>query len=357
MTGPGAWRMCGKTASAEPIANQNGDKNMQIDLRTVTIEPQRQAFDHLVRRFGDKPASRYQEGTYDIQAAENLHYRPTWAPDQELYDPSITRIAMRDWYDLKDPRQYFYNTYTLTRARQQESAEANFKFIESRGLAGLIPLALRDKALAVLVPLRHVAWGANQNHTFVCGYGYGAAFTQPSIYQALDSLGIAQYLSRIGLMLGGTEALATAKQAWLQDDAWQPLRRYVEDCLVTRDPFELFIAQNIALDGLLYPLVYGAMVDGVWAAEGGSTIALATQFMADWFDETRKWADAVVKVAAAESPANRETLTGWIDHWSARAAEALAPVARLGLGEQAEAVMDERRADLAARLAKAGIKR
>ena len=50
---------------------------MQIDLRTVAITPRRQAFDHLVRRFGDKPASRYQEGSYDIQAAENLHYKPT----------------------------------------------------------------------------------------------------------------------------------------------------------------------------------------------------------------------------------------------------------------------------------------
>lgn len=34
---------------------------MQIDLKTVSIEPKRKAFDHLVRRFGDKPASRYQE--------------------------------------------------------------------------------------------------------------------------------------------------------------------------------------------------------------------------------------------------------------------------------------------------------
>lgn len=329
---------------------------MQIDLRTVTIEPQRQTFDHLVRRFGDKPASRYQEGTYDIQAAENLHYRPTWAPEQELYDTAITGIAMRDWYDLKDPRQFFYNTYTLTRARQQDAVEANFKFIESRGLAGLIAPDLRDKALSVLVPLRHAAWGANQNHAFVCGYGYGAAFTQPSIYQALDSLGIAQYLSRIGLLLGGTEALAAGKVAWMQDPAWQELRRYAEDCLVTRDPFELFVAQNVALDGVLYPLVYGDMVDGAWAAEGGSTIALATQFMSDWFDETRKWVDAVVKTAAAESAANREVLTGWIGHWSSRAMDALRPVARLGLGDKADAAMEDRRVDLAARLAKTGFK-
>ncbi|MCW0182707.1 MAG: aromatic/alkene monooxygenase hydroxylase subunit beta [Zavarzinia sp.] len=329
---------------------------MQIDLRTVTIEPQRVAFDHLIRRFGNKPASRYQEGTYDIQAAENLHYRPTWAPDQELYDKGITRIVMRDWYDLKDPRQFFYNTYTLTRARQQDAVEANYKFIEGKGLAGMIAPDLREKALSVLVPLRHVAWGANQNHTFVCGYGYGAAFTQPSIYQALDNLGIAQYLSRIGLMLGGLDTLTQGKEAWIGDPAWQDLRRYVEDCLVTRDPFELFIAQNVALDGLLYPLVYGDMVDGAWASEGGSTIALATQFMSDWFDETRKWVDAVVKTAAAESAANKDVLTGWIASWGERAARALLPVARLGLGDQAEAVMDERRADLAARLAKTGIK-
>lgn len=69
---------------------------MQIDLRTVSIEPQRNTFDHLARRFGDKPASRYQEGSYDIQAAENLHYLPTWDPEQQLYDPSISKIIMQD---------------------------------------------------------------------------------------------------------------------------------------------------------------------------------------------------------------------------------------------------------------------
>lgn len=329
---------------------------MQIDLRTVTIEPKRQAFDHLVRRFGNKPASRYQEGTYDIQAAENLHYRPTWAPEQELYDPSITAIAMRDWYDLKDPRQFFYNTYTLTRARQQDAVETNFKFIESRNLAALVPTELVDRALSVLVPLRHVAWGANQNHSFICGYGYGAAFTQPSIYQALDNLGIAQYLSRIGMLFKGVDSLTAGKDAWMNAPAWQGLRSYAEDCLVTRDPFELFIAQNVALDGQLYPLVYGDMVDGDWSVAGGTTLAMATQFMAEWYDETRKWVDAVVKVAAAESPANRDTLTGWIAQWSERAQAALLPIAQLGLGDKAGAAMEDRRTDLAGRLSKTGIK-
>lgn len=329
---------------------------MQIDLRTVAIEPRRQTFDHLARRFGDKPASRYQEGSYDIQAAENLHYRPTWAPEQLLYDTSITRIVMADWYALKDPRQYYYCTYTLARARQQDAAEANFVYVENRGLADAIPQATREKALAVLTPLRHAAWGANQNNAFICGYGYGAAFTQPCMYHGMDNLGVAQYLSRIGLLLGDVAALAAGKADWMDNPAWRELRRFTEDSLATRDPFELFVAQNVAMDGLLYPLIYDDIVEGRLSAEGGASVALLTRFMSDWFEESRKWIDAVLKTAAVESAANKAVLEEWLRAWEARAAEALAPVAAIGLGDaDGAAALSARRDGLRARMKKLGL--
>ncbi len=328
---------------------------MHIDLRTVSIQPLRQTFDHLVRRFGDKPASRYQEASYDIQAAENLHYRPTWEPEQELYDTRITKIVMQDWYALKDPRQFYYSTYTLTRARQQENAEANFAFVESRGLVELMPEGIRRAALELLVPLRNAAWGANLNNTFIGGYGYGTVFTQPCIYHAMDNLGTAQYLSRIGLLLGDTEALDAGKAAWMQGDTWQDLRRYVEDTLVLRDPFESFVAQNVVLDGLLYPLVYARIVDEYFAANGGSMVAMLTQFMSDWFDETRKWIDAVLKVAAAESDANREQLQAWTCAWRERAVVALTPLARQVFVDQADEIVSEQLDAFKARLDKIGV--
>ena len=328
---------------------------MQIDLRTVSIKQQRNTFDHLARRFGDKPASRYQEGSYDIQATENLHYRPTWDPDQLIYDASITKIVMADWYALKDPRQYFYNNYTLARARQQETAEANFSFVESRGLADMLPEDLKRVALETLVPLRHAAWGANMNNSFISGYGYAAIFTQACMFHAMDNLGIAQYLSRLGLLLGDQEALTEGKTAWMDDEAWQPMRRYIEDCLVVRDPFELFVAQNVALDGLLYPLVYERIVDGYLSAKGASAVAMLCQFMNDWFDETRKWVDAVMKVAAAESEQNRAILQEWTEKWSTRAAAAMQPVVRKALGADAEEVVGEEVAAFKARLKKVGV--
>ena len=105
---------------------------MQIDVQTVNIEQKNQTFSHLKKRFGDKKIpSRYQEASYDLQAEENLHYRPTWAPEQELYDPNLSKIRMNDWYDLKDPRQFYYSTYTLNRAKQQETMESNFKTVKA----------------------------------------------------------------------------------------------------------------------------------------------------------------------------------------------------------------------------------
>lgn len=327
-----------------------------IDLRTVSIKPLRHTFTHVARRIGgDKPATRYQEGTFDLQATENFHYRPTWDPDHEIFDPRRTAIRMKDWYALKDPRQFYYGTYTAARARQQETAESNFDFVESRGLAAALPEGVRQMALDVLLPLRHLAWGGNMNNAYICAYGYGTAISQPHIYQAMDQLGIAQYLTRIGLALADPEALDVAKRQWMDDPKWQGLRRYVEDCFVVKDWFELFVAQNLVLDGLVYPLVYQTIVDDGLAREGGTAVALLTQFMSDWHAETAKWVDAQVKVAAAESPENKALLSTWTQAWMARGLAAVAPLAEHALGARAGAALDDLTQQFKTRAVKAGL--
>ena len=329
---------------------------MQIDLRTVSIKPLRHTFDNIARRIGaDKPASRYQEGTLDMQQEVNFHYRPTWDPDHLIYDRDRTAIKMADWYSFKDPRQFYYGAYTLARAKQQDTAEANFDFVENRGLAATLPEEIRATVLKMLIPLRHVAWGSNMNNAGICAYGYGTAFTQPCIFQSMDQLGIAQYITRVALLLGDVDVLDAAKTAWMEDDAWQGLRRYVEDTMVIKDPFELFVAQNVALDGLLYPLVYETIIDDVLSSKGGTPVAMLTQFMTDWYAEVRKWIDATMKTAAAESAENKEILGRWTTTWRDRAAAALVPVARIALAERTDELTAEVVQQFNARMAKAGV--
>jgi phenol hydroxylase P1 protein len=329
---------------------------MNLDLQAREITPLRHTYAHVAAHIGgDKPATRYQEATLGAQPSVNFHYRPTWDPEHELFDPTRSAIRMNDWYALRDPRQFYYATWTMTRARQQETIESNFSFVESKRMAHLMSDALRAQVLRVLLPLRHVAWGANMNNSSICAYGYGTAFTAPAMFHAMDNLGVAQYLTRLGLALADPEALDEAKQAWLEAPEWQPLRRLVEDSFVVKDPFELFVAQNFALDGQLYPLVYGSFVDDYVALQGGTAVAMLTAFMPEWHEESARWIDAVIKVAAAESEHNRRLLSQWTRAWGERAYAALEPVARMALGEHAQAAMDDARKTMEQRAAKAGL--
>ena len=328
---------------------------MQIDLRTVSIKPIRQTFRNIEERIGpDKSASRYQEGTLDVQADANFHYRPTWDPTHEIFDASRTNITMADWYAFKDPRQLYYGTYTAARARLQETAEADFEFVERRALADTFNADAKVKAIDTFVPLRHAAWGANMNNSSICAYGYGTAITAPCMFQAMDQLGIAQYLTRLGLLLGDVESLDTAKESWMQDPAWQELRRYVEDTFVTQDWFELYVAQNFALDGVLFPLLYDK-VDAALTATAGPTVSMLLRFQSEWFAETTKWVDATIKTAAAESPENAKLLSGWAAAWRDRAAKALQPVAAIALGDGAATAAADVVATFNARAAKCGL--
>ncbi|CAG9252754.1 aromatic/alkene monooxygenase hydroxylase subunit beta [Paraburkholderia unamae] len=331
---------------------------MQIDIKTSAVQPVRQTFSHIARRLGaDKPASRYQEATFDLQPEVNFHYRPLWQPQYELYDKARTAIRMNDWYAFKDPRQYYYGAYTIARARQQDTMEKNIEFVTRRALLSGLPDEQKERIASIMVPLRHVEWAANTNNCFVTAYGWGTAITQATMYHSMDRLGLAQYLSRIGLVLDGNlgSSLVAGKAAWLDAPMWQPLRRLVEDLMVVQDWFETFTAQNAVLDGLLYPLVY-RHIDARLSAQCGAGLGMLNEFAIAWFDETSRWVDATLKTAAAESPENTALLACWIEIWRTRALEALRPLAQHALGEQdAETALAEIDTAFTARMTKTGI--
>lgn len=310
---------------------------MNIDIKTIKVEPRRQTFGHIARRFGvDKAASRYEEATLDVQATANFHYKPLWGADHWHYDERRTAIRMADWYALRDPRQYYYATYNIARANQYQATEHNFEFVDKRDLLALVDPAWRQTVESYLLPMRHVEWGANMNASTMCDQGYGTAVTAPCIFTAADRLAMAQIIGRIGLALDGNTgaSLDRAKERWMTAPEWQGLRRLVEDTLVVKDWFELFVAQNLAVDGVLLPLVYGRF-DAEGQHKGATGVSMLTEFMTEWFAEHSRWVDSVIKTAAAESKENKALLSGWFATWSARAAEAVAPLAVGVLGDEA----------------------
>jgi len=329
---------------------------MTVDLQAREIQPLRNTFSHVARYVGDdKPATRYQEATFGAQATSNFHYRPTWDPEYELFDASRSKVVLADWYVLKDPRQFYYGTWTMARARQQDAMESSYQFVESRDLINKMPDDLRDKVCQVIIPLRHVAWGGNMNNCMIAAYGYGTAFTAPASLHAMDELGVAQYITRLGLALDEPSVLDAGKEAWLKAPQWQALRHLLEDSFVVRDPFEIFVAQNLAIDGLLYPLIFGHFIDDHVALNGGTAVSMLSAFMVEWHEESNRWVDAVVKTAAAESEANKTLINEWTQAWSKRMHDALVPISQMALGDKGASTLEDVLTQFQARCKKLGL--
>ena len=311
---------------------------MSVQIKTIEYEPKRQTFGHIARRLGaDKPASRYLEATLDVQPTANFHYKPQWEPEFWHFDARKTAVVMEDWYKPLDPRQFYYATYNIARANMIQSVERSFIFADDRGLIQKLSADARSQIEHGLLPLRHLHWGSNMNMTEICQRGYGTAITAPSIFSAGDHLGMAQIVSRIGLALDGQTgvSLDMAKETWLNNPAWQGVRKLIEDTFVERDWFQLFVAQTLAVNGVVLDLIY-KHADAAWK-EAGVTIAMLTEFMTDWRAEESRWSDSVIKTVAAESPENKALVSQWAKLWIDRAVEAAKPLSASLLGDNGAA--------------------
>ncbi len=320
---------------------------MTLEIKTSSVEPIRQTYAYIERRFGNKPATRYQEVSFDVQATTNFHYRPLWKPDKTLNDKTHTALQMQDWYVFKDPRQFYYGAYVQHRARLQDTAESNYAFFEKRFLVENISEDVKQKMITCLLPFRYVEQTANLHMMSGSAYGYGTVITQACIFAAMDRLGMAQYISRIGLALDGNtgESLQQAKEAWMNDAAWQQLRKLCEQSLTEQDWFKLYVLQNLLIDSCIQSLVYGQF-DQYLVENGARDVAMLTEFMQDCLSDLRKWSDPVFKLAIAESEENKALIQGWIAELLPQVQEAFSAWAGLALGdsniEQAVVLIAER---------------
>lgn len=303
---------------------------MQYELRCQVVEPKRQTFQHLIDRFGDKPASRYQEATFDIQPTEHFHYRPTWAPDRELYDPAFSALRLADPYSFTDPRQYYYTPYVTARAAHHEAFGQTLAYLEERDLLVRLPDAWRSLLAAVVVPLRHYESGAQLLSVAGARLAYGTSIEQCCTFAAFDRMGNAQMLSRIGIALGGgtADVLIEAKAAWLDEPHLQPLRRLVEEAMVEPDWAAAVLAVDM-VDALLYPTVFRGL-DDVALLGGAAAWSLLAQHFEHWYADQRRWLDALTQAwtgDATHGEGNAAALAAIRARWAPGATEAVTAIA------------------------------
>ena len=302
---------------------------MELNIASVEIEPKRHTFGHIARRLGeDRPASRYEEGIYDAQETENFHYRPMYEPEFEIYDKNRTKIKMNDWYDLLDPRKFHYMTYVSARSKENSANQQSFDFIDNNGLIYRYSTEMKEEIYKYLAPLRHYEYAANLNNLNIVARGYGTALNAAALFYATDSLGMAQHITKTILAVSDndTSVLDEAKNSWMTCENWQPLRKLVEETLVIRDPIQILVAQNVALDGLVIPLLIRDFSANIANKNNDFSLKMMLEFIYNWQEETTKWLDSILGVMVKESEENREILSSWANEYISKAIDALTPL-------------------------------
>ncbi len=335
---------------------------MGFELRTNTITPKRNTFDHLVERFGDRPATRYQEGTYNLQPMENFHYRPMWDPAHELYDPDYTVLKLTDPYSYSDPRQYYYNTWVSARASHYEGFGKTLKYIEERRMFERLPENWHMMLVNSITPLRHYESGAQLISINACRFAWGTTISAAAGFAAMDRIGNAQLLSMAGLSVGGgaPDKLAEAKTHWLDDGHLQGLRRLVEEALVETDWASGLIALELT-DAQLYPLVFRHL-DERALFRGAGAYSLLAQHFSSWYTDQQKWITPLLKAWVTDpehGEENAKSLGAMVDNWYPRSHDAVQRYAKgiaATAGSQSIVGAAERfAAELVQRLTKLGI--
>lgn len=274
---------------------------MQFELRTQVIEPTRKTFTSLVERYGDRPASRYEEGSIDIMAVENFHYRPLYAPDKEIYDPEWSQFKLADPYTFIDPRQMYYAPYVQSRAAMNDAFAKSLEYVESRGIMAKLPAGWDAVVGEVFLPIRHYEAGCQLAYMEGARFAYGTTLDQVCTWAAFDRIGNAQNISRIGIVYadGHDHALAIAKEKWLSDPALQGMRRLIEETIANPDWAQEVVIIDLT-DRLLYGLLYSHM-DEAALVGGAGGYSLVAQHFASWFADQRRWVDQLIKVWFADA--------------------------------------------------------
>lgn len=267
---------------------------MQFELRQQVIEPLRQTFTPLVKRYGDRPATRYEEGSVGIQSTEHFHYRPLWDPQHDIYDADYSALKLSDPDAYTDPRQLYYTPYVVNRAALHEAFGRNLTYVVDRELLTKMPQAWQELVTKTVLPLRYYESGAQLINVEGGRFAYGTTIEQVFTYASFDRIGNAQILSRIGIALGeNTDAvLATTKPAWIENQSLQGLRRLVEELLVEPDWALSNVGLDIA-DRLIFPLLT-AHLDEAALLGGAGAYSLLIQQLGVWWKDQRKWLDPLI---------------------------------------------------------------
>ncbi len=256
--------------------------------------------------------------------------RPAWRPES-------TRLRHPHWYDFRDPGRYWQRSYVRMQAEQERAIA---RLVDDAKAAGSLRAFDRDWVEHVLRDHYRVwsffEYGLFRSFAVANREALSDPIGHAMAFQGFDHMRHAQAIVLFMLDLEQEiEGFADtgAKDRWLSEAAYQPLRSLAERAMALEDWAELCVVTNFAV----LPVVADLGVGSLLRDNAPVHRDLATPVIALTTERDRRRNQAVagelVRMAIAdENPdaaGNRDVIREWFAAWQApalEAAKALEPV-------------------------------
>jgi toluene monooxygenase system protein E len=229
-----------------------------------------------------------------------------------------------------DPRHTTYASYVELQARREAFVEGLFeRLADKRGARPGDGNDADSFVRAIFSPLRYAGHGLQMLAAYLGQLAPAGRVTIACAFQAADELRRVQHLA-YRLALAGVEPGSDDGRArWQSTPAFQPLRRVIEELLVTWDLGEAFAGLQLCLKPALDELVNRTLAARV-AALGDPLFAEVLVAVDDDARWHAAWSAALVETAVKQRPENEAVLAAHVTRWRPRCAEAAAALAAAG---------------------------
>ncbi len=249
---------------------------------------------------------------------------PQWSINQwYLTHRENSPLQVDDWEGFRDPDKFTYKDYVTHQHEREVYVDALIDEHETAGSANAVDPAWVDTLRALFVPLRFPLHVLQMVALYVGQMAPSSYITNCAHFQAGDEMRRIQRIAYWTKVLANAHGddiaqTATARRAWEQDQAWQPLRETLENLLIAYDWGEAFTALNIVVKPMVDGLVNQSL--GTLAEGNGDRFlaALCTEFGHD-ADRSRRWTQALARYAIDRDPDLAGVFDGWARQWQPRA--------------------------------------
>lgn len=273
---------------------------------------------------------------YDIATSRLLYYPERGfevnVPFSAWYQRHVTGspFLANDWEAFRDPRETTYTKYTEIQKTSETFVDQLLESAERTGSDARLDAAWVRLLDRVISPLRYPIHGLQMAAAYAGHLAPSGRVVIACLCQAADEV---RRIQRCAYRMRQLQERdpgfgKNAREAWEGAACWQPLRRAVEQLLVTYDWGESLTALNLCLKPA-FDALFMARLAQLARASGDELLAQVLGALEEDCRWQREWTVALVRMAIEQRPENRDVLGAWMVKWdplTVSALQALAPL-------------------------------